>query len=180
MENCSFDPFQDRLSRDIRNDLSSSLGMVMQEKKMKAPLAVAERYLKQDLAPCYREYIRSRLSRYEAFLKELRQGPGDIISQALILWDLRLFFEVHEVLEQAWMKAVGEEKKVLQAMIRAAGVYIKIESGYPDSAEKIARRALPVLEGHKKIIAPYFNPERLLRCLRDLALPPPLLLNQHR
>ncbi|MDH3329642.1 MAG: DUF309 domain-containing protein, partial [Desulfobulbaceae bacterium] len=111
------------------------------------------------------------------FLEIILHGPNDIFWQALVLWDQKLFFEVHEVLEHAWLKAGGEEKLVLQAMIRAAGVYIKLEYGYRESARKIANRALPILEEHKEFLAAYFEPEKLLRCLRDLTLPPPDLLD---
>ena len=69
------------------------------------------------------------------------------------LWDLGLHFEVHEILEHAWHRAQGEEKLLLQAMIRAAGVYIKGDYGYFEAAAKLAARALPVLEAHKQRLA---------------------------
>lgn len=87
-----------------------------------------------------------------------------------------IFFEAHELLEQAWRAASGDEKRILQALIRAASVYIKLEYGYDGAARKMAGRALPVLEGHTTFLARYFQPEKLLRALRDPALPPPRLL----
>lgn len=177
MNSVKFEPFQDRLSRDIRNDLSSSLSQAMEEQDIAPSLSVADRYLKLNPGHCYTGYIQARLSGYRNFLEIIRQGPNDIFWQALVLWDQKLFFEVHEVLEHAWLKSGGEEKLVLQAMIRAAGVYIKLEYGYRESARKIANRALPVLEEHKEFLAAYFEPEKLLRCLRNLTLPPPDLLD---
>jgi len=177
MKNIQRDPFKDRISWDIRNDLSASLTQAMKEKDIAPALSVAERYLKQGLASCYTDYIQDRLSGYRTFLDCIRQGPNDIFWQALVLWDQKLFFEVHEVLEHAWLKSGGAEKLVLQAMIRAAGVYIKLEYGYRESARKIANRALPILEKHKEFLAAYFEPEKLLRCLKDFNLPPPDLLD---
>jgi len=88
-----------------------------------------------------------------------------------------IFFEVHEQLEQAWREVSGDEKRILQAMIRAAGVYIKLEYGYGAAARKMAGRALPVLEEQTTFLACYFQPEKLLRSLRDPVLPPPRLLD---
>ena len=171
-----FEPFQDRLSRDIRNDLAASLVKALQEGNLAPVLAVAARYQDQDIAPCYTEYIQDRITRYRAALAEIRQGSDDVFFRALVLWDLRLFFEVHEILEPAWLKAAGGEKLFLQALIRAAGVYIKLEYGYRKGAEKMAQRALPVLAQYQDLLARYCNPEKLLHALRDITLPPPLLL----
>lgn len=172
-----FDPFEDRLSRDIRNDLSASLSRVIAVQDIAPAREVADRYFRQQCAPVYREYIQARLAGYGKFLDCIRQGAKDAFRQALFLWDQRLFFEVHEVLEHEWLQAEGEEKRVLQGMIRAAGVYIKLESGYRDAALKIAGRALPVLEEHREFLARYFKPEKLYRHLKDLNLPPPQLLD---
>ena len=62
----------------------------------------------------------------------------DYLAIAVILWDLDLFFEVHEILEPPWIKAQGDRKLLLQALIRAAGVYINLELGYTDRAAKIS------------------------------------------
>lgn len=177
MRNEHFDPFQDRLSRDIRNDLSAALIRVISQQDMLPALEAADRYLRRDCAPVYREYIAARLARYRKFLDCISRGTGDAFRQALVLWDQKLFFEVHEVLEQEWRSAKGEEKLVLQGMIRAAGVYIKLEGGYRESARKTAGKALPVLEKYREFLARYFEPEKLYCHLRDLSLPPPQLLD---
>lgn len=177
MKNCNFDPFQDRLSRDIRNGLSASFHGAILHGDISPVYKTAEAYLEQKPSPCYTEYIRNRLQKYEQFFTARERFGDDLFRQALVLWDMQLFFEVHEVLENEWLRAEGEKKLVLQAMIRAAGSYMKLESGYDEAALKIAGRAIPVLEDHKEYLAQYFNPEKLLRCLRDLTLPPPVLLD---
>ena len=172
----TFEPFQDRLSRDIRNSLSTAFLEAAASLDLQPVRRAAAQYLDQAIGECYREYIAERLRRYEKALAELRRGPAAVLRRAAVLWDLHLFFEVHELLEQAWLVATGEEKLVLQAMIRAAGAYIKLEYGYREAAVKMAGRALPVLAAHRDLLSPFFDPEPLLLALSKTTLPPPRLL----
>lgn len=176
MINQGFDPFRDRLSRDIRNDLSESLLTCLQQQRLTPAREVASRYLAGNPAPCYAAYIHDRLDRYARFLARVATGPVDVVWQGLVLWDLGLFFEVHEILEQAWLHACDPEKAFLQALIRAAGVYIKREYGFFDGADKMAVKALPVLMANTPRLAVYTDPERLLAALRSPSEKPPLLL----
>lgn len=171
-----FEPFMDRLSRDIRNDLSATMTTVLKQHDIEAAQQVADQYLVQDIDRCYREYINDRLARYRSFIEKVSSGTDDVFWQALILWDHRLFFEVHEVLEDVWYNATGSEKKILQAMIRAAGVYIKLEYGYDDAAQKLAHRAISVLSNNREYLGRYFDPENLLSALSELNPEPPRLL----
>ena len=172
-----FDPFRDRLSRDIRNDLSASLLDCMDKGTLAPAHRIAELYLTAQPGPEHVAYINDRLVRYGQFLSQVSEGPNDVLWQGLLLWDLGLFFEVHEILEHAWLHAQGEEKALLQAMIRAAGFYIKSEFGFLDGAHKLAAKALPVLEAHRERLAGYCEPERLLTALRERHAQPPLLLS---
>lgn len=176
MINQGFDPFRDRLSRDIRNDLSESLLACLREHRLTAAQEVADRYLAGNPAPDYVLYINDRLDRYARFLASVAAGPTDVIRQGFVLWDLGLFFEVHEILEQAWLRSSGPEKLLLQALIRAAGVYVKREHGFFEGANKMAAKALPVLEDNRQRLAAYIDPERLLAALRSEQEKPPLLL----
>jgi len=172
-----FEPFRDRLSRDIRNDLARSLARSLAAFDSTPVRTTAAVYLNRNIAGEYKEYVRDRLGRYETAVHRIVGGfGGDVLRQALVLWDLQLFFEVHEILEQAWRRASGDDKPILQALIRAAGVYVKLEYGYAEAARKMAGRALPVLEEHTAYIARYFPPEKLLEPLRNPSLPPPRLL----
>lgn len=172
----TFDPFQDRLSRDIRNGLSTAFIEAVARLDPEPVRRAAAEYLSQSRGDCYREYIEERALRYDEALAALRRGAAAVLRRAAVLWDLRLFFEAHELLEQAWMVATGEEKLLLQAMIRAAGVYIKLEYGYREAAVKMAGRALPVLAAHRNALAPFFDPDPLLDALSNPTLPPPRLL----
>ena len=171
-----FDPFSDRLCRDIRNDLSTAFTRCIENSD---DIGMAEKIAAQYLAdqppaPC-REYIENRLASYRAALTEIASTGRDPIARAVILWNHQLHFEVHEVLEHAWLKAKGDAKLILQAMIRAAGAYVKIEAGYPDPANSLAIKALLVLREHRDELNDYFNPEVLIDGLESLNLPAPEL-----
>lgn len=172
-----FQPFTDRLSRDIRNDLSSSLVTVLEQNSISPAVTVGNSYLHTNPHPVYCAYIENRLKRYSHALEVIRCGDAEPLYQALVLWDEELFFEVHEILEHAWMGAEGEEKLFLQAMIRAAGVYIKLEAGYPIPAAKIAAKAIPVLQKNSERLAKYTNPAKLIDALQNLELGSPKLIN---
>jgi hypothetical protein len=178
MTEAVFQPFTDRLSRDIRNDLSRSLVTVIHKHTLDPARQIADNYLQAGPALIYCNYINNRLARYQRVLDTLGEQSSNPLFIALVLWDEKLFFEVHEILEHAWLEAEGEEKLFLQAMIRAAGVYIKREAGYPDVALRIGLKALPVLEKNRHRLAPYTDPDRLIQALGDERVEAPLLLKK--
>ena len=106
----------------------------------------------------------------------LQKSGRDPILQGLILWDLRLFFEMHEVLERAWRHSAGGLRLMLQTLIRAAGVYIKLEYGYHRQAARLAEKACAALKSNSSALGDYFAPEELISTLRALNPTPPILL----
>ncbi len=173
-----FQPFTDRLSRNIRNDLSRSLVSVLEEASLVPAKTVGENYLKENLHPAYCKYIENRLMRYTRALAKIKQGSTDPLFHAMVLWDEKLYFEVHEILEHVWMNAQGDEKQFLQAMIRAAGVYIKLEAGYSAAAGKIAAKAIPILKQNSSRLAKYTEPAKLIDALQNLAVESPKLIDE--
>jgi hypothetical protein len=175
MTNQLFNPFEDRLSRDIRNDLSEGLADAVETGSSDKLTLIVENYRLQPFADYYRDYLEDRYARYGQALQVIRGNITDPINQALVLWNLGLFFEVHEILEHAWYSAEGNMKLTLQALIRAAGVYIKREYGFTDSADRIAAKAIPVLEANQEILGAYFKTEKLTSALKNTeGLPPKL------
>lgn len=170
-----FNPFEDRLSRDLRNDLSEGFAKAVETGNADLLFATVEGYRQQPLADCYHDYLEDRCNRYAQALELIGANITDAIHRGLLLWNLELFFEVHEVLEHAWYSAEGRTKLLLQALIRAAGVYIKREYGFNQSADRIAAKALPVLEANRDILAAYCNTEELLLALHKPDAPPPKL-----
>lgn len=175
MTNQLFNPFEDRLSRDIRNNLSEGLAEAVETGNSDKLTQIVENYRQQPLAAYYRDYLEDRYARYEQALIAIGEGITDPIHQALVLWNLGLFFEVHEVLEHAWYSAEGNMKLTLQALIRAAGVYIKLEYGFNDSAHRIAAKAIPVLEANQDILEVYFKTKKLTSALKNPETTPPIL-----
>jgi hypothetical protein len=163
----SFNPFEDRLSRDIRNDLSESIIEVLSSRSLGAAEKAAAQHRADDLPAAQADYIDNRLTCYARALTHIAPD-SDLLYQAAVLWDLALFFEVHEILEPAWIQAAGDRKRLLQALIRAAGVYINLELGYRQRAEKIAGKALPVLEELGHSLASVMHIETLIEALQTL------------
>ena len=73
------------------------------------------------------------------------------------------------------MDADGKEKKFLQALIRAAGVYINLELGYEQRARKIGAKALPVLKELKQELTAHIDSKALIAALETLSPEPPRL-----
>jgi hypothetical protein len=174
MKTATFNPFEDRLSRDIRNDLSESILEVLSSGSIAPAQAVAEAYKARGIDQVYQNYIEDRIARYASSLTRV-SPQSSILRTGAVLWDNGLYFEVHEVLEPPWMSATGDDKLLLQAMIRAAGVYINLELGYHDRAAKISTKALPVLRRFRDILQRDLNADALVEALEKLSAEPPLL-----
>jgi predicted metal-dependent hydrolase len=176
MDSERFDPFNNRLCRNVLNALSENFKQVLEQKKMQPVRRVADFFLSDPLPPCVRKYIDERLAAYEQVLANVHNHQlGHPLEIAVAIWDQRLFFETHEYLEQHWMTADGEEKKLLQAIIRAAGAYVHLEQGNLTGARRIAAKAVAVLEVHQDRLTPYADIRLLLAKLRSLDPKPPLL-----
>ncbi len=178
MNEYPFNPFEDRLSRDIRNKLSEGLAVAVETGNPDKLTETIATYRQQALSECYRTYFENRYDKYKEALAAIAGGITDPIHRGLILWDLGLFFEVHEVLEHAWYTAEGPMKMTLQALVRAAGVYIKREYGFYDSAARIAEKAVPVLAENRALLVGIFDPDKLINALLSPNRTPPILLRQ--
>ncbi len=146
-----FDPFNDRLARDIRNALSAAL--VESLPALDVVNQVSTSFLAdQRLLPHHKAYISERLQRYQAVQKTITTHKvSGIVCPALAMWDEKLFFEVHECLEGEWYPApAGDRKKALQALICAAGTFVHIKQDNKKGAAKMSARAIKGLEeyGH--------------------------------
>lgn len=167
----TFDPFNDRLSRDLRNDLSAGLLAALAGGDPAPFLTVAAAYRQQpDLPPYASDYLAERLACYRVVVatagRDREQAP-------LLLWDHELFFEFHELLEQRWRQAAGVEKEVLQGLIRAAGSYVHRRAGNTAGAAKMAARAAGAIRQYRDRLPAGFAAEPLLAGLAATDAPPP-------
>ena len=69
-----FDPFNNRLARDIRNGLSKSFLGALVERDMSPYKRRAAEYLKQDLELVYQMYVETRLGKYDEVFVAIEQG----------------------------------------------------------------------------------------------------------
>lgn len=171
-----FDPFNDRLARDIRNGLGKALIAQLTELDLAPVRRVAADFTAMALAH-HRAYIDDRLRRYETAFDTLRRhGISHPFRQAIVLWNQGLFFEFHDVVEDLWHQAQeGPEKLALQAMIRAAGVYIHLAEGHQEAAHSMAAKAVAGLAAHGAALPVPMDLATLILALKHLQpFPPPL------
>lgn len=171
-----FDPFNNRVCRNVRNALSEGFKDGLEKRDLQPVRRMAAFFLKEPLPTFVTAYIDRRLAAYEAVLSDLSaralEAPLDI---AVSIWDHRLFFEAHEYLEPYWMAATGDERRLYQAMIRAAGTYVHLEQGNLTAARRIAGKAIDGLARTKDRLAPHADPQSLLDKLETLDPEPPRL-----
>ena len=158
-----FDPFNNRLARDIRNGLSKSFLGALAERDVSLYKRRAAEYLKQDLEQVYQMYVETRLGKYDEVFVAIEQGRiDDKLRQAEILWEQGLFFEMHELLENIWNSAEGNERKALQGLIRAAGMKIHAENGNTGAAVAMGRKAQTDLQLYGRALNSFNRLESIL------------------
>lgn len=170
-----FDPFSSRLCRNVRNSLSEGFKDALVQKDLAPVHRIAELFLQESLPSCVKDYINDRVKAYERVLSLTPSSSSDPLVLALTIWDNGLFFETHEYLEQYWMHADRDEKKLLQALIRAAGAYVHLSAGNLTAARKIADKALLGLKAQKERLADVMDPDLLIDKLAQLDPVAPVL-----
>ena len=164
----TFDPYSDRLARDIRNSLSSALVKELNGNDAGVLSAAADDWQEKALTPVYRNYIDDRLALYWRAIDEIRANQlVDPRYQAICLWNMGLFFEMHELLETIWRKAREPERSALKGLIQAAGVYVHFRRGKVEAARSLARRAEMYLREGRSYLGFIANLDRLIEAVAD-------------
>jgi hypothetical protein len=171
-----FDPFNHRLSRDIRNSLAEVFVDALRAADQSCYQRTADQWLAKNLADAYAGYIRDRLKRYDDVLEQIKGNSIiDAKRQVLVSWNHGLFFEVHEQLEQIWLETNGDEYQALKGLIQAAGVYIHLEFDHRPAAEKLAAKSSHRIQKYAGSLSFIGNLDMLLDKLNNLDQAPPLL-----
>ena len=171
-----FDPFNDRLSRDIRNSLTDAFMTSLKQKDAGCYLDLSQKWLNKELASVYKDYIQDRVQHYDLVLERIQQEHiDDARIQAVILWNNGLFFEVHDILEDIWHKKQGDERRAIQGLIKAAGVYVHLESDRLNSAERLALKSVRLLKEYEKVLGFILNLKVLISALENGDPVPPRL-----
>jgi hypothetical protein len=165
-----FDPFSVRLARDIRNSLSKAF---VKSLALHDPLIlqrVADNFLGQQLSPLYQDYIEDRLARYaEAQATIIKHNIVGIVEQSQILWELQLYYEMHEILEGIWLESAGARRKALQGLIRAAGMKIHADQGRHKAARTMAAKSLTDLMEYRNALPGFSKIDSVLEEARKIA-----------
>lgn len=171
-----FDPFTDRLSRDIRNGLSQAFVDSLAANDAQRYHQVARKWLLSRLPSFYTTYIRERLKRYDRIMAagDPRPGPQSF-AIALVIWNKGLFFEFHEYLETIWQHTSGDEHRALKGLIKAAGVYVHLENQNRPAALRLAPKARCQMEDNAYCLDFIANLEVLLTSLEQPDFPAPQL-----
>jgi len=163
-----FDPFNNRLARDIRNTLSKSFLHALKERDHKIYRDCAAKYLNEHLEPVYEKYIRCRVAKYEKVFAALEQENSEEKLQLVAtFWDHGLYFEMHEFLEDIWIIAEGDKRKALQALIRAAGMKIHAENNNMKAAVSMGTKALTDLEKYQAEVVGFPRYTAVMAAIRD-------------
>jgi hypothetical protein len=173
-----FDPFNDRLSRDIRNSLSEAFVAALVRMEPSAYRKAADRWWTAKPADIYLTYIQNRLLRYDRVNEQIRANHiDDAILQLLPIWNNELFFEAHDHLERIWSRAVGEKREALKGLIKAAGVYIHLEYKRKKAVASLAAKSLDIIRRHSEALTFITNLDVLKEKLKNLDPVPPRLEN---
>jgi hypothetical protein len=97
--------------------------------------------------------IATKVKQYGAVVEEWKPNNTDspltyALRKGVLLFNHRLFFEVHEVLEAQWLREAGDEKQFLQGLIQVAVAFHHL-------GNKNLRGALSLLHDGVEKIAPY-------------------------
>src|SRR4029453_12825344 len=114
-----------------------------------------------DLAPS-----RDAAGRAAAAHRRRGMRPDDPITRAVVqavaLWNERLFFEVHEVLEAVWQRETGDRRQALQGLIQVAVAYHHLAHGNPRGARTLLREGRVRLAATPSGTLPLVDVDRLL------------------
>jgi len=173
-----FDPFKNRLARDIRNTLSDAFVEAVMKSDKSDYQNIARKWLAGNLDAIYADYIENRLERYEqVFEKIISNGIDDAKIQMLVFWNQGLFFEVHDHLERLWQQNTGDERQAIKGLIQAAGVYVHLQFNRRQAAEKLAAKAMNRILKFAECLSFIDNLNLLVNKLQNLDIAPPLLNN---
>ena len=90
-------------------------------------------------------------------------GTARACRVATALWNERLFFEVHEVLEAEWKTARGDERQALQGLIQVAVAFHHLAHGNRRGARTLLAEGRARLVGTPAATLPRIDVSRLLR-----------------
>ena len=107
---------------------------------------------RKELDPFTEEYLKEKATAYREFLQSLEEFEpvgNDIernIQMARKLFEAKLYFEVHELLEELWMGEFGKYREFLQALIQLGVAYYHLTNYNLRGFELLLKNARELLE----------------------------------
>jgi hypothetical protein len=173
-----FDPFEDRISRDIRNTLSEAFVRALSGTDQSGYRDVADNWCAKNPSEIYLKYIQNRVPRYDRVFKQIRAYHlDDALLQCLVIWNHELFFEVHDHLEGIWIQATGDKRQALKGLIKAAGVYIHNEYGRRQAVKSLSIKSHNLIRQYSDSLTFITNLDVLAQKLIARDPIPPRLVN---
>ncbi len=114
--------------------------------------------LSEEIDSFTEEYVRSKAESYRRFLSSLEGfiPIGDdvekTVSMAKKLFESKLFFEVHELLEELWMGEFGELRDFLQALIQIGVAFYHRENFNERGYRLLLENALELLNSYSGMV----------------------------
>ncbi len=164
-----FDPFENRVSRDIRNQLSEQFLIALTSKEWEPVDNFSNQLKKQAPDQAHIDFIDNRMTSYHNVFNQAGKTPLENLQLARLLWDHKLYFECHEWLEEIWLEAEGNFKKAIQGLIRMAGAHVLHEAGRLEPAKSSAQKAIKLILDHKNSFPEAFDADELLKELSTLS-----------
>ena len=172
----SFNPFERRICRKVRNELGAILLAAIPTGDLESITRSAKDVVPADAGSAVKDYVERRLTGYRTVFDAMGStagAAGNPWQPAVLLWNQGFFFECHEWLEIHWRRSAGPEKKMIQILIWAAGTYSHLEYGRVAEAGKLAARAVDGLNQYRDLVPEPFDVDRLIAGLEVLDPVPP-------
>jgi hypothetical protein len=171
-----FDPFNDRMSRNIRNTLSEAFVDALANRNPTSFEEATRNWLSRVDVGIYEQYIEERLWLYRRVFQIIQQERlEEPLATGLVVWNQGLFFEFHDHLERIWHESTGEIREALKGLIEAAGVYIHLQYHHQQAASRLAKKSLDLLSSYCDCLPDIRNLDELMDALKRGDPEPPHL-----
>ena len=173
-----FDPFNNRLSRDIRNTLSEAFMVALSRMDPSVYRDEADIWRSKNPSQIYLDYIQDRLQRFDRVLAQINANSLDEpLVQSLVIWNNGLFFEFHDYLEGIWQQTTGDDREAFKGLIKAAGVYVHHEFNHQRAIKSLSPKSYDLIRQHAHCLTFIKNLDALLEKLKTFDPDPPRLDN---
>lgn len=156
-----FDPYSQRLARDVRNTLGHSFVHGLMHDTPDPAHYALDQLKPNDLPQAHQRWIDSKVEQYRRFVRDFGSAKSNVppLILGLDLWRAGLFFEAHEAIEEAWQSATGDRRLALKALVQAIGACIHARRGAAGPAASLAAKAAANLEqyGHSLAEVPWLT-----------------------